>query len=140
MPALESVSDLREELAASERPLPVEPLDSIDDETTLRVLRERIRMGDGSPMTVERLAAATGCHASSIRNWEYGRTSPSVAVERFSALCSVLGVTIHQLAQAYANSARLNASPEAPDPLCPMPTAEDRAAGVKGRRRRGRIR
>lgn len=140
MPVLEPALDLRAELAAGDQPVPVEPLLEVGPDTTLRVLRERVRMRDGSKMTVERLGALTGCHASSIRNWEYGRTSPSVPVEKFSALCTVLGVTIHQLTAAYANSARLNASPEAPDPPCPMPDAEARAAGIKGTRRRGRIR
>lgn len=140
MSVLEPLVDLRSELAAGDQPVPAEPLLDVGEETTLRVLRERVKMRDGTTMTVERLAAITGCHASSIRNWEYGRTSPSVPVEKFSSLCSVLGVTIHQLAEAYANSARLNASPEAPDPLFPMPKAEERAAGIKGKRRRGRIR
>ena len=92
------------------------------DEVTFRVLRERAQL------SVYRMADLVGCDASSIRNWEYGRTVPSIPVEKFSALCSVLGVTIQELSAAYATSARLNASPEAPDPL------------VDGKRRRGRIR
>lgn len=138
MPTTNIAQDLLGQLSKATEPVKLgSPV--MSDTTTVRVLRERIVFRDGSPLDLAKLASLTGINQSSLRNWEYGRTSPTVSVEKFSALCKVLQCDIHQLAQAFANSARLNASVEAETPVTRAPTAEERAQGIKGRRRRGKI-
>ena len=129
------------DIAVSQAPDPaLEPMaDPMPADTTLRQLRERVRMLDGKPLSVKTMAELTNINASSIRNWEYGRTIASMPVHRLAAVCRLLKVSIDQLAEACENSERLNASPDAEIKAQPIPTAEERAAGAKGKRRRGLI-
>ena len=112
---------------------------SMTDKTTLRVLRERVVFKDGSGLDIDKFALITGANAGSLRNWEYGRSSPAIAVEKVAAVCTLLNCTVHEFAAAAANSQRLNNSPEAELQPTRMPTAEERARGIKGARRRGKI-
>lgn len=66
-----------------------------------RIMLLRIAKG----LRQEDIAAAVGVSPQTVSNWETGRTEPKLKARQFQKLCSMLGVTIDELADILDSTA-----------------------------------
>ena len=84
-----------------------EPL-VMSDRTTMRALRSRILFADGRRLLLEDVGRILALNSSTIRNYEYGRSFPSLPLTTLCTLLDLYQCTAHQLLAASENSYRLN--------------------------------
>lgn len=84
-----------------------EPL-VLTERTTMRSLRARILFADGRRLLLEDVGRMLGLNSSTIRNYEYGRSFPSLPLATLCTLLDLYQCTAHQLLAASENSYRLN--------------------------------
>jgi len=84
-----------------------EPL-ALTERTTMRALRSRILFADGRRLLLEDVGRLLGLNSSTIRNYEYGRSFPSLPLATLCTLLDLYQCTAHELLAASENSYRLN--------------------------------